>query len=100
MKAAAGLAGSRRLPSVPSALRIVPAILDFATVWLGLDADRTRHGLKPMSKKGYPLAREVMITALLMPYLVILLEHLYGRLHAPVRSRPDDLRLSGIALLR
>ncbi|WP_302139257.1 TRAP transporter permease [Halomonas alkalicola] len=60
------------------AAAMLPAILYFATVWVGINAYATRHDLKPMAEEDRPSGREVLITSLFfaVPF-VILLERIF-----------------------
>lgn len=60
------------------AAAMLPAILYFATVWVGINAYATRHDLKPMPEEDRPSGREVLITSLFfaIPF-VILLERIF-----------------------
>jgi len=60
------------------AAALLPAILYFVTVWVGINAYATRHDLRPMAASEQPAAREVMITSLFfaVPF-VILLERIF-----------------------
>ncbi|WP_104202198.1 TRAP transporter permease [Billgrantia saliphila] len=56
----------------------LPAILYFATVWMGIDAFATRHDLRPMAASEQPSGKEVLITSLFfaVPF-VLLLERIF-----------------------
>lgn len=56
------------------AAALIPALLYFATVWIGLDAFATRHELKPTPKESRPPARAVIVTAAFfaVPFAVLL----------------------------
>ncbi|WP_254277441.1 TRAP transporter fused permease subunit [Halomonas sp. 3H] len=60
------------------AAALLPAILYFVTVWVGINAYATRHDLRPMAASEQPAAREVLITSLFfaVPF-VILLERIF-----------------------
>lgn len=60
------------------AAAMLPAILYFATVWVGINAYATRHDLKPLDDADRPSRREVLITSLFfaVPF-VILLERIF-----------------------
>ncbi|MBZ0328718.1 TRAP transporter fused permease subunit [Halomonas sp. ANAO-440] len=60
------------------AAAMLPAILYFATVWVGINAYATRHDLSPMAESDRPSGKEVMITSLFfaVPF-VILLERIF-----------------------
>jgi len=53
---------------------LLPALLYFWAVWIGVDAFAERHGLKPMSAEDKPSWRRVAITGLffLVPFAVLL----------------------------
>ena len=56
------------------AAALLPAILYFATVWMGINAYATRHDLRPMHSDDRPSGREVLITSLFfaVPFAVLL----------------------------
>jgi len=60
------------------AAAMLPAILYFATVWVGINAYATRHDLKPLDESDRPSRREVLITSLFfaVPF-VLLLERIF-----------------------
>ncbi|MCE9682909.1 TRAP transporter permease [Halomonas alkalisoli] len=60
------------------AAAMLPAILYFATVWVGINAYATRHDLRPMAESDRPSGKEVLITSLFfaVPF-VILLERIF-----------------------
>ena len=60
------------------AAAMLPAILYFATVWVGINAYATRHDLLPMAESDRPSGKEVLITSLFfaVPF-VILLERIF-----------------------
>ncbi|MBB3332474.1 TRAP transporter 4TM/12TM fusion protein [Halomonas campaniensis] len=60
------------------AAALLPAILYFVTVWVGINAYATRHDLRPMAASEQPAAKEVLITSLFfaVPF-VILLERIF-----------------------
>ncbi|MDI5985701.1 TRAP transporter fused permease subunit [Halomonas sp. M4R5S39] len=60
------------------AAALLPAILYFATVWVGINAYATRHDLRPMAASEQPAPKEVLITSLFfaVPF-VILLERIF-----------------------
>ncbi|GHE22934.1 TRAP transporter permease [Halomonas urumqiensis] len=61
------------------AAAMLPALLYFATVWVGINAYATRHDLKPMPESDRPTPREVLVTSLFfaVPF-VILLERIFN----------------------
>ena len=63
------------------AAALIPAILYFATVWIGLDAFSTRHELKPTPVEDRPKARDVLITAgfFAIPFAILLWGMFFGR---------------------
>ncbi len=46
------------------AAALIPALLYFATVWMGINAYATRHDLRPMPASEQPSARDVWITSI------------------------------------
>ncbi|WP_245904548.1 TRAP transporter permease [Billgrantia lactosivorans] len=60
------------------AAALLPAILYFATVWMGINAYATRHDLRPMAAADRPGGKEVAITSLFfaVPF-VLLLERIF-----------------------
>ena len=56
------------------AAALLPAILYFLTVWMGINAFADRHELKPLDADQQPDGRTVLITAafFLVPFLVLL----------------------------
>jgi len=60
------------------AAAMLPAILYFAAVWMGINAYATRHDLKPMPAEDQPSGKEVAITSLFfaVPF-VLLLERIF-----------------------
>ncbi|WP_089688413.1 TRAP transporter permease [Billgrantia gudaonensis] len=56
------------------AAAMLPAMLYFATVWVGINAFATRHDLRPMAASEQPSAKEVLITSLFfaVPFVVLL----------------------------
>jgi TRAP transporter 4TM/12TM fusion protein len=60
------------------AAALLPAILYFATVWMGINAYATRHDLRPMAADDRPSGKEVAITSLFfaVPF-VLLLERIF-----------------------
>ncbi|QTP60040.1 TRAP transporter fused permease subunit [Billgrantia antri] len=60
------------------AAALLPAILYFATVWMGINAFATRHDLRPMAAGDQPGGKEVLITSLFfaVPF-VLLLERIF-----------------------
>ncbi|WP_201296907.1 MULTISPECIES: TRAP transporter fused permease subunit [Halomonadaceae] len=60
------------------AAALLPAILYFATVWMGINAYATRHDLRPMAAADQPSSKEVAITSLFfaVPF-VLLLERIF-----------------------
>ncbi|TMV41348.1 TRAP transporter large permease subunit, partial [Thioclava sp. BHET1] len=53
---------------------ILPAILYFLAVWIGLDLFARRYGLKPIAAEDRPARREVLVTALFfaVPFAILL----------------------------
>ncbi|WP_445158220.1 TRAP transporter permease [Halomonas sp. E14] len=60
------------------AAALLPAILYFATVWMGINAYATRHDLRPMAAEDRASGKEVAITSLFfaVPF-VLLLERIF-----------------------
>ncbi|NIC06783.1 TRAP transporter permease [Billgrantia bachuensis] len=60
------------------AAALLPALLYFATVWMGINAYATRHDLRPMAASDQPDGKEVAITSLFfaVPF-VLLLERIF-----------------------
>ncbi len=60
------------------AAALLPAILYFATVWMGINAYATRHDLRPMATEDRASGKEVAITSLFfaVPF-VLLLERIF-----------------------
>ncbi|EWG97898.1 TRAP transporter permease [Halomonas sp. BC04] len=56
------------------AAAMLPAILYFATVWVGINAYATRHDLRPMAESDRPSGKEVLITSLFfaVPFAILL----------------------------
>lgn len=56
------------------AAAMLPAILYFAAVWMGINAYATRHDLRPMASSEQPSGKEVMITSLFfaVPFALLL----------------------------
>ena len=56
------------------AAAMLPAILYFAAVWIGINAYATRHDLKPMPVEEQPSGKEVAITSLFfaVPFALLL----------------------------
>ncbi len=56
------------------AAALLPAILFFATVWIGIDAYAARHDLQPIPRENLPTARLVLTTGafFLVPFAVLL----------------------------
>ncbi|WP_253444453.1 TRAP transporter fused permease subunit [Halomonas sp. Y3] len=81
------------------AAAMLPAILYFATVWVGINAYATRHDLKPMAEEDRPSGREVLITSLFfaVPF-VILLERIFLGGYTPQYAASLAV-FAGLALL-
>ncbi|MGS2745028.1 TRAP transporter permease [Halomonas sp. LS-001] len=60
------------------AAALLPAILYFVTVWVGINAYATRHDLRPIDASEQPSGKEIWITSLFfaVPF-VILLERIF-----------------------
>nr|WP_240455647.1 TRAP transporter fused permease subunit [Halomonas faecis] len=56
------------------AAAMLPAVLYFATVWVGINAFATRYDLRPMAASEQPSGKEVLITSLFfaVPFAVLL----------------------------
>jgi len=56
------------------AAALLPAILFFATVWIGIDAYAARHDLQPLPRDRMPPARLVLVTGafFLVPFAVLM----------------------------
>ena len=81
------------------AAAMLPAILYFATVWVGINAYATRHDLAPMAEEDRPSGREVLITSLFfaVPF-VILLERIFLGGYTPQYAASLAV-FAGLALL-
>ena len=81
------------------AAAMLPAILYFATVWVGINAYATRHDLKPLAEKDRPSGREVVITSLFfaVPF-VTLLERIFVGGYTPQYAASLAI-FAGLALL-
>lgn len=56
------------------AAALIPALLYFFTVWVGIDGFARRHDLKPLTADNRPASRDVAVTSLffLVPFSVLL----------------------------
>jgi len=56
------------------AAALLPSILYFFTVWIGINAYATRHDLRPMAAEDQPNRRDVLITSMFfaVPFAVLL----------------------------
>ncbi|MEM8973737.1 MAG: TRAP transporter fused permease subunit [Pseudomonadota bacterium] len=56
------------------AAALIPALLYFAAVWIGINAFASRHDLRPLPEDERPAARTVLITAafFLVPFAVLM----------------------------
>lgn len=56
------------------AAALLPAILYFVTVWVGINAYATRHDLRPMAASEQPGGKETLITSLFfaVPFIILL----------------------------
>lgn len=81
------------------AAAILPALLFFATVWIGIDAYAARHDLQPLPRDRMPAARTVLITGafFLVPFAV-LLERMFRGGYTPQYAAASAI-LAGIVLL-
>lgn len=66
------------------AAAMLPAMLYFLTVWVGINAYATRHDLQPMAENERPSAKQVLITSLFfaVPF-VLLLERIFNGGYTP-----------------
>lgn len=66
------------------AAAMLPAVLYFLTVWVGINAYATRHDLQPMAENERPSAKQVLITSLFfaVPF-VLLLERIFNGGYTP-----------------
>ena len=81
------------------AAAILPALLFFATVWIGIDAYAARYDLQPLPADRIPAARIVAITGafFLVPFAV-LLERMFRGGYTPQYAAASAI-LAGIVLL-
>lgn len=81
------------------AAAMLPAILYFVTVWVGINAYATRHDLRPVAEEDRPSGREVLITSLFfaVPF-VILLERIFLGGYTPQYAASLAV-FAGLALL-
>ncbi|PMR73387.1 TRAP transporter permease DctM/Q [Billgrantia endophytica] len=81
------------------AAAMLPAILYFATVWVGINAYATHHDLRPMAESDRPSGKEVLITSLFfaVPF-VILLERIFLGGYTPQYAASLAI-FAGMALL-
>ncbi|MBD3897622.1 TRAP transporter fused permease subunit [Halomonas sp. ML-15] len=81
------------------AAALLPAILYFVTVWVGINAYATRHDLKPMDESERPSPKEVLITSLFfaVPF-VLLLERIFLGGYTPQFAASIAI-FAGMALL-
>ncbi|WP_319783798.1 TRAP transporter fused permease subunit [Oceanisphaera sp. IT1-181] len=81
------------------AAAMLPAVLYFLTVWVGINAYATRHDLKPMAESERPSAKEVLITSLFfaVPF-VLLLERIFNGGYTPQYAASIAI-FAGMALL-
>ncbi|MFO8047185.1 MAG: TRAP transporter fused permease subunit [Halomonas sp.] len=81
------------------AAAMIPAILYFVTVWIGINAYATRHDLRPMADEERPSGREVLITSLFfaVPF-VLLLERIFLGGYTPQYAASLAV-FAGLALL-
>ena len=66
------------------AAAMLPAVLYFLTVWVGINAYATRHDLQPVAESERPSAKDVVITSLFfaIPF-VLLLERIFNGGYTP-----------------
>lgn len=81
------------------AAAMLPAVLYFLTVWVGINAYATRHDLQPVAESERPHAKEVAITSLFfaIPF-VLLLERIFNGGYTPQYAASIAI-FAGIALL-
>ncbi|MGO3003839.1 MAG: TRAP transporter permease, partial [Halomonas sp.] len=81
------------------AAAMLPAVLYFLTVWVGINAYATRHDLQPVAESERPHAKEVLITSLFfaIPF-VLLLERIFHGGYTPQYAASIAI-FAGIALL-
>lgn len=81
------------------AAAMLPAVLYFLTVWVGINAYATRHDLQPLAESERPSAKEVLITSLFfaVPF-VLLLERIFNAGYTPQYAASIAI-FAGIALL-
>ncbi|MDR5904163.1 TRAP transporter fused permease subunit [Franzmannia qiaohouensis] len=81
------------------AAALLPAILYFVTVWVGINAYATRHDLKPVAESERPSPKEVLITSLFfaVPF-VLLLERIFLGGYTPQYAASIAI-FAGMALL-
>jgi TRAP transporter 4TM/12TM fusion protein len=81
------------------AAAMLPAVLYFLTVWVGINAYATRHDLKPVAESERSSAKEVLITSLFfaIPF-VLLLERIFNGGYTPQYAASIAI-FAGVALL-
>lgn len=81
------------------AAAMLPAMLYFLTVWVGINAYATRHDLQPMAENERPNAKQVLITSLFfaVPF-VLLLERIFNGGYTPQYAASIAI-FAGIGLL-
>lgn len=81
------------------AAAMLPAVLYFLTVWVGINAYATRHDLQPMAENERPNAKQVLITSLFfaVPF-VLLLERIFNGGYTPQYAASIAI-FAGIGLL-
>ncbi|GHC28162.1 TRAP transporter permease [Aidingimonas halophila] len=81
------------------AAAVLPALLYFTTVWVGINAFATRHDLRPIAADDAPAPREVLITSLFfaVPF-AILLERIFHGGNTPQFAASIAI-FAGLALL-
>lgn len=77
----------------------LPAILYFATVWIGVNGYADRHGLKPYSKDMRPALRAVIVTSLFfaLPFAALLIVMFSG--YTPQFAAASAIILATLLLL-
>jgi len=81
------------------AAAMLPAVLYFLTVWVGINAYATRHDLQPVAESERPSAKDVVITSLFfaIPF-VLLLERIFNGGYTPQYAASIAI-FAGMALL-
>lgn len=82
------------------AAALLPAVLYFATVWVGINAYATRYDLKPLAADQHPSARAVIVTGAFfaVPFFV-LLERMFVGGFTPQYAAASAILAAAILLL-